>query len=468
MRLEARAKAKEIHDTHIGCLKIFAGMNKISIELDQKDSNFNYKNFIGSTRYVSTNGMSLDNPIAITDLAFVSDIREEGVFESLNITIKLDPNRPQTDEIALNHLLWMNGIESVFRDLLDDNAPKRRIQAVADILVFYHEFLGKNRQMEGNSYNIELNNHKVSLVVTYTNSYLFDVHLTRSMDYSELKDFIHEEEDEEQVEEQPRGFFAKFKKPKFGHNKLPQREPAEVIEMTAPVKEEKITEVVKTPDVSKSLKTKSLFGKKKNDFEDLEEAIKDSDISIEADEKVDPITKALQLKMEREKLGNTGVIPRVTEQIANVQPIVEHVNPIPVQEVQKEVESKVGTALRIEDVKTHLNEAKQNKEKVIMIEQDPIDAEIASIVETTIKEDVKRVDNHKYSLESISKSIDEQVKAARAYRAQSEQQTAPMHMSQVDQQSVPTDRTIDLTGIRAEMEEIDDIVDDSALEDCFI
>lgn len=458
MRLEARAKAKEIHDTHIGCLKIFAGMNKMVIDLDSNHSDFSYKKFIGSTYYESKNGMSLDNPIAVTNVKFVSDIQEDNIFESLNIIVKLDPSRPQTDEIALNHLLWMNGLESVFRDLLDESAPKRRIQAVADILVFYHEFLGKNRQMEGNSYKIETNNPKVSLVITYIGSHLFDVHLTRTIDYEELKDFLNEEDEEEQAT----GFFAKFKKPRLCSNKVRESEPVVDIEVPVPVEDGKITEVVTAPEVTKGLKSKSLFGKKKHDFEDLEEAIKGSDISIETDEKIDPITKALQLKMEREKLSNTGAIPVIKE-----QPIIEPVAPVPMESIQKEHIEHTGTSLSIEDVKTHIKEAKKHKEESVVVERNSVDDEIASIVENTIKEEPARRDDSKFSLESISKSIDEQVKAARAYRAQVEQQTAQSNMAHTNQQAVTTN-TIDLTGVCAEMDDIDDIVDDSALEDCFI
>ena len=458
MRLEARAKAKEIHDTHIGCLKIFAGMNKMVIDLDSSNSDFSYKKFIGSTYYQSKNGMSLDNPIAVTNVKFVSDIQEDNIFESLNIIVKLDPSRPQTDEIALNHLLWMNGLESVFRDLLDESTPTRKIQAVADILVFYHEFLSKNRQMEGNSYKIETSNPKVSLVVTYIGSHLFDVHLTRTIDYEELKDFLNEEEEEEQTT----GFFAKFKKPKFYFNKPQESVPVVDMEVPTPVEDEKITEVVTAPEVIKGLKTKSLFGKKKHDFEDLEEAIKGSDISIETDEKIDPITKALQLKMEREKLNNTGSTPVVKE-----EPIIMPVAPAPMESDQKEHIENIGHSLSIEDIKTHIRATKRHKEESAVVERSSVDDEIASIVENTIKEEPVKRDDSKFSLESISKSIDEQVKAARAYRAQVEQQTAQANMAQPNQQAITTN-TIDLTGVCAEMDDIDDIVDDSALEDCFI
>lgn len=457
MRLEARAKAKEIHDTHIGCLKIFAGMNKMVIDLDSNHSDFSYKKFIGSTYYQSKNGMSLDNPIAVTNVKFVSDIQEDNIFESLNIIVKLDPSRPQTDEIALNHLLWMNGLESVFRDLLDESTPTRKIQAVADILVFYHEFLSKNRQMEGNSYKIETSNPKVSLVVTYIGSHLFDVHLTRTIDYEELKDFLNEEE-----EEQATGFFAKFKKPRLYFNKPQESTPVIGTEVNAPVEEERITEVVTAPEVIKGLKAKSLFSKKKHDFEDLEEAIKGSDISIETDEEIDPITKALQLKMEREKLNNTGSIP-----VAKEEPIVVPVAPAPMESTQKEHIEHAGTSLSIEDIKTHIRETKKHKEESVVVERNSVDDEIASIVENTIKEEPVKRDDSKFSLESISKSIDEQVKAARAYRAQVEQQTAQANMTQPNQQAITTN-TIDLTGVCAEMDDIDDIVDDSALEDCFI
>lgn len=263
MREEARLKGKELQDIHVGVLKIFGGLNRVDLKMDDDITDFSYKKCLGKTAYISTKVLSDDSPIRIDNVKFISDIRESDLYESLNLVVKLDKNIKQTDEIALNHLLWMNGIESVFRDLLDDEEPVRRIQSVADALVFYHECLGKGRAMENNSYNIATSKERTSLVVTYIGNYLFDIHLERTINYIDLDGF-----DIEQEEVEKKSLFSFLKR---DNDRLPAPKPIEK-------------------------KSKPLFGSKKSDTDDFKDAV----IAEPSFEKVDKIKKALDLKQQRE------------------------------------------------------------------------------------------------------------------------------------------------------------------------
>lgn len=322
MREEARLKGKELQDIHVGVLKIFGGLNRVDLKMDEDQTNFSYKKCIGKTVYVSTKVLSDDSPIRIDNVKFISDIRENDLYESLNLVVRLDRNMKQTDEIALNHLLWMNGIESVFRDLLDDEEPVKRIQSVADILVFYHECLGKGRFMENNSYNIATSKERTSLVVTYIGNYLFDIHLERNIDYSELGNF-----ELEQIETEKKNFFS------FLRRDTPR--------LPAPQSVDK--------------KAKSLFPNRKPVIDDFDNAV----IAEPNIEKVDKIKKALDLKQQREREREKEIIKEepIERPVRKDPPYtIESIDESVLAQVQRVKEKRRAKELEMEQEQNRLEE----------------------------------------------------------------------------------------------------------------
>lgn len=330
MREEARLKGKELQDIHVGFLKIFGGLNRIDIKMEESITDFSYKKCIGKTVYVGTKVINDDSPIRINNVKFISDIKETGLYESFNLVVRLDKTIKQTDEIALNHLLWMNGIESVFRDLLDDEEPTKRIQAIADILVFYHECLGKGRYMEGNSYHIATAKERTSLVVTYIGNYLFDIHLERTIDYSDLGGF---EVEHEEVEK--KSFFSFLKR-----------------DAIAPTEK----------------KSKSLFKNKVEDLDEFDNAV----IATPSVEPVDKVKKALDLKhqREREQIEERVIRPQREEIIE--EEVVPRKKPYTVESIDQSVLAQVK----------RVQERRKQKELEFEIELDK-DIEIIDDIEET-------------------------------------------------------------------------------------
>ena len=379
--IELRVKGKEIHDNHIGALKLFGTMNEILIEQSKESSKFNYRKCLGDTVYKSKSIANNDAVIKIKEIKFISSIRESNLFESLNIVLELKQTKPLTYEIAINQLLFMSGINNIFSNLLHTSTPKEKIQAVADILVFYHTCLLKGRTVLGNTYTLNTSDD-VSCDITCVGDFVFDVHMTRTIQYSSIIDISHD------VPEP-------ISKPKFSIGGFGKRKQLALKEddiwTSAPVP--KIKEEPKIKEIKKSGAIGVLDNKGS-----LTERIEDIQMSA----KNNTITKVAEIRKQREQEAVQSENPEdIVYSPINVPETPNFKEQEPVEKAfvsmdspKEKVMSRVAKS--IESQKTAI---KEYKEKV----EENLDNQIAAIKARRAQEDLSKTQD----LSSLKNYLDD-------------------------------------------------------------
>ena len=182
--IELYVRGKEIHDSHIGSLKLFSSMNSIDFNLDKNETQFNYKKCLGTTVYKGKS-LNRDYDIIIDDINYMSTIRESDLFEKLKLTFKLDSKDKLEDSYIFDSLNEMNGLYEMFSNLLAKEDTYSEIEQVADILSFYHLYEMKGRSLKGNIYTINTPSN-ITCTLKCLENFNYELCMTRVIIYSEL------------------------------------------------------------------------------------------------------------------------------------------------------------------------------------------------------------------------------------------------------------------------------------------